>query len=267
MSPSCFSQRYGPWAVVTGAASGIGAAFARELARKAISVVLLDADESVHASASALRQEHSVQTRALCCDLREPNLLSQIDQTCGELDIGLFVANAARSHAGPFLEQELEDLLDALDTNCRATLQLTHHFGRRLVARGRGGMILLSSLSALWGTPLFANYAGTKAYNLALAEALWDELRPAGVDVLGVCPGPTDTPGFRRVTPGPLPRSMPMTSAEQVAKQSLDCLGSGPLCIPGRIPRLYAVLLGKLLSRRALARLSGQNTRRVWGAS
>jgi short-subunit dehydrogenase len=262
-----FADIYGPWALVTGAASGIGRAFAHALARRGVSVLALDASEAVTALADELRTRHGVGARALVCDLRDAKLGELLDGATGDLDFGMLVANAAMSKVGPFVEQELSDMLDALDTNCRATLLLTHRFAGRLAQRGRGGLVLLSSMSALWGTPLFANYAATKAYNMALAEALWDELAPLGIHVLGVCPGPTDTPGLRNVTPRALPASVPVSSAEQVAEESLAQLGKGPLCIPGWKNRIISAVMSRLLPRSTVVRLNGVQTRRVWGAA
>jgi short-subunit dehydrogenase len=260
-----FANLYGPWALVTGGANGIGRAFAHGLARRGLSVIVLDVSERAHEVVAELETQHGVSARALVCDLRNPALLSLVEGACAELDIGTFVANAAVSKVGPFVEQELSDLVDALEINCRVPLQLTHHFARRLVKRGRGGIFLLSSLSAFWGTPLFANYAGTKAYNLALAEALWDELAPLGVHVLGVCPGATDTPSLRRITRWPLPSTIPLTSPEQVAEESLRWLGRGPVCIPGLPNRLISTVMGRLLPRSLMVRLNGKNSRQVWG--
>ena len=111
------------------------------------------------------------------------------------------ICNAAIGLEGPFLSETLENHRRAVDVNCQAALALTHHFGSEMVARGRGGLILIASGTALQGSPDYASYAATKAFNLVLGESLWYELKDRGVDVLSFVPGPTNTPGLRSSLP------------------------------------------------------------------
>ena len=119
------------------------------------------------------------------------------------------VYNAASARIGPFLQQDLEGQLRSVDVNCGGPLILAHVFAGPMAQRGRGGIILMSSLSAFHGTALVASYAASKAFNLMLGEALWEELRGSGVDFLVVCPGATRTPGWSEATPGSKDRSQP----------------------------------------------------------
>src|SRR5205085_6196264 len=127
--------------------------------------------------------------------------------------------------------------LAQLDVNCRVPLVLVHRLLPRLVQRGRGGIVLLSSLSAMRGAPLVAGYAATKAWNLVLAESLWDELRDTGVDVMAVLPGPTRTPGFLSSAPQPGLVTENVMDPADVAREALDALGSAPSMIAGQANR------------------------------
>ena len=187
-----FLARYGPWAVVTGASSGIGRAFAEALAARGLALVL------VARRADALRDVADglgVETHVLPADLgTEVGVAAVLDATA-DLDVGLLVASAGFGTSGPFLASDLADELDMLAVNVGAVVRLTHAVGRRLVARGRGGVVLLGSLVGFQGTPFAAHYAATKAYVQALGEALHVELAPQGVDVVVSAPGPVHS-GF-----------------------------------------------------------------------
>ena len=136
-------------------------------------------------------------------DLGQPaeRLLDAVRRAVGDLEIGLLVANAAWSPVGPFLDSDLAALLAAIDINCRAPVVLVHELGARMAARGRGGIIVMSSLAAETGAANVALYSATKAFDLVLAEGLWYELRDRGVDVVAIRPGSTRTPGWQSTQP------------------------------------------------------------------
>ncbi len=247
-----FRDRYGPWALVTGAAEGLGAEFARQLADRGLNPVLVDIQaEPLEAVARRLEQDAGVQTRRVVTDLAQPTFLPQLQQVTDDLDVGLVISCAATSPVGLLLDLQLEPQLAALRCNCQAPLILAHAYGRKLRRRGRGGLVLVSSMAALQGTPRVATYAATKAFNLVLAESLWAELRAHGVDVLTVLPGPTDTPGFQASTPHPnsLAARMVMESSD-VVRDALDSLGGPPARVPGPLNRLSAFVMSRLLPRR-----------------
>jgi short-subunit dehydrogenase len=252
-------DKYGPWVVVAGASEGLGAAFARELAGQGINLLLLarrlDVLEQV---AAPLRARVEVRTAAL--DLGDPGLAGQLEALTSGLDVGLCVYNAALSQIGPFLEQSLADKQRILDINCRGPLTVAHVFGERMARRGRGGLLLMSSMTAFWGSPWVATYGATKAFNLSLGEALWSELRERGVDVLVCCAGATRTPGFQRASGPDGPRSM---APEAVVREALAALGRTPSMVPGRFNRFGAFVLGRLLTRRRAVALMGSQTRRL----
>jgi short-subunit dehydrogenase len=257
---STFVDRYGPWAIVAGASEGLGAAFAKALARRGAHVVLVARRAEAMAQ---IKQEiadiSAVEVRTIALDLANPDAAAQLHEATAALDVGLVVYNAAFSPLGPMLELSLEDQLRAVDVNVRGPLSMAHCFGRRLVARARGGLVLLSSMTAFQGSPFLSTYGATKSFNLSLAEGLWYELAPQGVDVLAVCAGATRTPGYLRRSSG-APGEL---SPEQVAEESLESLRDGPLLIPGRFNRFASLLLRKLLPRRAAIRIMGAQAKRL----
>jgi hypothetical protein len=211
-----------------------------------------------------LRAGPGVQVRCVPLDLSQPDAAARLAHELAGLDVGLVVYNAALAPVGPFLESPLDAQQAVLDVNARGPLALAHHFGRRLAERGHGGIVLLSSLTAFQGSPFVATYGATKSFLLALAEGLWFELAPRGVDVLAVCAGATRTPSYlqraTRAAPGEL-------DPEQVAREALASLGRGPAMIPGRFNRIASQLMRRLLSRRATIRIMGAQTGRLMRSS
>jgi short-subunit dehydrogenase len=256
-----FTKRYGPWALVAGASEGIGAAFARELARRGLDLVLVARRaEPLEATAREIAGETKVQVRCLPLDLTRADAAAVLEDELAALDVGLVVYNAALAPAGTFLEIPLDEQLAAIDANVRGPLALAHAFGRRMAARGAGGILLMSSLTAFQGSPYVATYGATKSFLLALAEGLWFELAPRGVDVLAVCAGATRTPRYLKRAQGRAPGEL---EAEQVAHEALAALGHGPLMIPGRFKRIASQLMRRLLPRRAALRIMGGQTRHL----
>ena len=250
-----FAARYGPAALVTGASTGIGAEFARQLAARGLDLVLVARRrDRLDAVASELRAAHGIAVRVAALDLGARDLRERLCAAIEGLDVGLVVSNAGRYGFGRFLDARLEDELDGLDVNARAPLVLAHEFARRLSARGRGGMIFLSSSSAFQGTPFAAGYGAAKAHTLTLAEALAFELAPWGVDVLAVCPGPVATEGTADMDTSSFPIG-PM-QAPPVVRSALDALGHRTSIVPG-LPNALVVQVGKLLPRSLNTRLMG----------
>jgi uncharacterized protein len=226
-----FRARFGPWAVIAGGSDGIGEAFARELARRGLNVAVIarrrDPLESV---VSELRARHGVESRAIACDLTSDAAAETIAAATRDLDVGLFVYNAgATRELCCFLDAPIGDALFLERLSCRGPLLLSHHFGTRLRARKRGGIILMSSLAGLCGNHYQATYAATKAFDTVFAEGLWHELAPENIDVLGVLAGATRTPTV--LSSGGKFRDA-MDPAE-VAAGALDHLGKGPGWVPG----------------------------------
>ena len=230
-----FVHRYGRWAVVTGASDGIGREFARSVAACGIDVVLVARRrDALDRFASELRCEYDVDTRTLAVDLTAPTAVDAVIDATGSLDVGLLVAAAGYGTSGAFLTLARDAELGMIDVNCRAVTALSHAFGGRFAARGRGGIVLLSSLLAFQGVGRAATYAATKAFVQSLAEGLRVELAPAGVDVIAAAPGPTRS-GFAARARMRMTRT---TSAEVVARQTLAALGRRTTVRPGWLSKL-----------------------------
>jgi short-subunit dehydrogenase len=246
--PGSFVERYGRWAVVAGASEGLGAAFAEALAARGLNLVLVarraDALEQV---AARLRESASVEVRPLALDVADPAFGEHVARATADLDVGVAVHNAAYSFVAPLFERPLADALRVVDVNVRGPLVLLHALVPGMIARGRGAVVLMSSLAGFQGAPTLAAYAASKAFNTILGESLWAELAPKGIDVVACCAGAIRTPGYARALKKEAPGTL---DASEVAAQTLDALGHGPVVIPGATNRIASHFLRRLLSRR-----------------
>jgi short-subunit dehydrogenase len=189
-----FVARFGPWAVVTGASSGIGEAFARAIAERGVNLVLLARREDrLRKLAEQLQSRYAVSTRIVSVDLSQGDFLPVVEQATADLQIGLLVNSAGTATTGKFLDNDLASELAMLEINNRAPLILAHHFGRSMQKQGRGGIIFVASTLAFAGIPSWTNYAASKAHELVFAEGLARELSSSGVSILALCPGATNT--------------------------------------------------------------------------
>jgi short-subunit dehydrogenase len=262
-----FRQKYGPWALVAGASEGLGAAYAEALATRGLDLVLVARRlELLQTLAARLTGAYGVQVRLLQLDLAQPDAASQIARETQSLEVGLLVYNAAFSAVGAFLERSLDEHLLEIDTNVRTPLTLLNHFGPRMLTQGHGGLILMTSLSAFQGSAYVANYSASKAYNVILAEGLWEEWRRGGVDVLACIAGSTRTPNYLASFPRPNGSFTDATLEPQVVvAEALAALGRHPTVIPGRVNRLSSFVMRRLLSRRAAVRIMGYVLRGMYG--
>jgi short-subunit dehydrogenase len=228
--PQSLRQRYGEWALVTGASSGIGAAFARALAREGVSCALAARREDrLRSLADELEKHHQVATRVVAVDLSVRDGAERLVEVVSDLEIGILVNNAGFGCAGRFEGQDRERMRAMVEVNCMAPTALTASLLPGMCERGRGALIIVGSIAGSQPLPLHALYSGTKAFTNILGEALWGELRGTGVDCLSVLPGTTETE-FQSVS-GELPHAG--ESAESVVAKSLDALGRKPSLIPG----------------------------------
>lgn len=260
-----FSQKYGPWALVTGAASGLGKEFTNQLAASRLNIIAVDVqEEPLQKQVTSLREQYGVEAQGLVVDLSQEQFLPALLPGVADREVGLLANVAGLSYVGEYLDAPVENLARQIAINCRAPLLLSHHFGRLMRERRRGGIIFLSSASAYQGTALVANYAATKAYNLILAEGLWEELRLSQVDVLGFSPGATNTPGFHKDSPRYQAVSMPYMEAAPTVAEALAALGKTPSRIAGGSNRAAAFLTGHLMGRKGAIKLFGSSMRKIY---
>lgn len=251
-----FNEKYGPWALVTGASSGIGEQFARQLAAKGMNLVLVARrQQRLERLSEELRDAAGIDIRTVRLDLTIWDFIQQIREATADIDVGLVVNNAGALVMGRFLESSIDDEISQIDLNVRAPMIIAHEFAPRLARRGRGGMIFVASTLAYQGTPLAANYAATKAHVLSFAEGLAHEMQPLGVDILALSPGLTVTEMTRDIDTSTLP--MKPMRVEPVVSQAIADLGRRWSTIPGFTNRLMAVLGRRLFTRRFNTRLMG----------
>jgi short-subunit dehydrogenase len=253
-------ERFGPWALVTGASSGIGEEFARQIAASGIHVALVGRRELLLRTVGVeCTRASGVQHRIIPLDLSEPDFLPALADAMRDLDIGLVVSNAGTGNPGEFLKHDRQLLQATLRLNTMAHLDITHHFGQKLGERRRGGIILVGALGAENGIPCMANDGGAKAYVHSLGEALHYEFKPLGVYVTVLAAGVTNTAVIDKF--GLDPKTMPMKpmSVEQCVSEGLSGLRQNrSRVVPGRLNRIMNALVPASVARKLLADLLGK---------
>ena len=245
-----FKDKYGKWALITGASRGLGAEFAYQIAKKGLNTILVARDEKLLSEQKEkIEKNFNVKAISVPLDLSKETTLDSLIPVTKDLDVGLLINNAGISIVKPFLEMSEEELLEQFYINARAALILTRHYAGFMAKREKGGVIFLSSASALNGTAYSANYAGTKAYNLIMGESLWYELKKHGIDVLGFMPGCTWTPGFTQHEPQ-LNSLIKVMEVQETVKEALDSLGRRPSRLAGIRNRITYTFMGRMMTRR-----------------
>ncbi|MCT2398377.1 SDR family NAD(P)-dependent oxidoreductase [Novosphingobium mangrovi (ex Huang et al. 2023)] len=252
MKPEEFRNTYGPVALVTGASSGIGLAFAEELAARGFDLVLVARrTDRLEALAQRLLSSCGVRTRVIGADLSDPDAPARLLTETEGTDIGLVISNAGFNIKGAFETKDASAMARMLTVNCHAPMQLAHGFIPRLKARGRGGIVFTASVEGLIGCPYSTAYSASKALVVSLGEGLWGELQGTGIDVLTLCPGATEseaTANLNGITN--------LQPAAEVARLTLDNLREGPTYIPHAHYRGMFEHLRSLPRREALASMA-----------
>ena len=184
------------WAVVTGASGGLGAGFARELARQGANLILVARSaDKLETLAAELRTAHQIQVETWPCDLTNRGARAVLAADLASREIHTLVNNAGFGSIGDFTDLPPERIAAEVELNVVALTELARVALPGMKQRGRGAVINIASTGAFQPIPGFSTYAATKAYVLRLSIGLWTELHDSGVRVLAVCPGPTET-GF-----------------------------------------------------------------------
>lgn len=251
MAEMNFLERYGPWALVVGASEGVGRTFAETLASRGLNVVLLARRiDALNEVAASIEGQYKVETRVVAMDLSVTDAAAQMASVVNDLEIGFLVYCAgADSNFKPFLSSPLSVAESMLHRNCTVLMQVCHHLCGPMTQRGRGAAVIFGSGAGFAGTQNMVAYAATKAFDMVFAEALWCELKPKGVDVLGLILGETDTPALRRLRyERGLTKSAdePVKGAETqqaVVDDALAHLTKGPIRLANRAMRIGLRLL------------------------
>jgi short-subunit dehydrogenase len=224
----------GKWALVTGASAGIGVALARELARAGARLILTARRrERLEALAAELTAQ-GTEVRIVPADLTQRDAPQAIfDATAGSgLEVEILVNNAGLGQFGEFYSTDLPQELSQIQVNCESVVHLTRLFLPAMVQRGRGWVLVVSSVASFQPLPFLSTYAATKVFDRYFALGLAEEAAPLGVHVSALCPGPTESefsavagadklPGAEKMGGGKL------QSAEEVARRGLEGLAAG----------------------------------------
>lgn len=235
------AKKYGKWALITGGSAGIGLEFAHQLAAQGMNLILVARRGDVLAThAAELVRKYDIDVLPIARDLTQENAVETLHEELSEKDIGLVVMSAGAETTGHFTKVSLERHSQIARLNMDVPMAMSRVFGEDMVARRRGGLIFLSSLFGYQGVPMVANYAASKAYILALGEALNVEMKPFNVDVLVLSPGLTNTE-----MPAQMPinfKKMPMltSSPTLVVRTALRALGKKATVVPGITNKIYA---------------------------
>jgi uncharacterized protein len=249
------SRRFGPWALITGASSGIGREFAVRIAASRINVVIVARrQDALDRLGAELSQKFNVKHRVVVADLSEEGFIKELIEATDDLDIGLVVSNAGSANPGRFTDKDHDELAMTLRLSALAHADLALHFGGKLMKRGAGGLLFVGAMGADTGAPFMAHDGGAKAYVQSLGLALHEEFKRSGVYVTVLTPGPTDTPVLAKF--GLDPKSMPMKpmKVDQVVSEGLHALATNrAIIIPGRVNRVMRAILPSTLTRSVLA--------------
>lgn len=258
MKTTHFKEKYGQYALVAGGSDGLGYAFAEAIARRGLNLVLIARQEDrLKAAAARIKDTYKIDVIPITADMADYDSVKKLIGSV-KVSIGLLVYNAAFAPIGLFENASEDHLALATAVNVKAPLMLTKLLSEPMIKQRRGGIVLMSSLAGAQGSPNIAAYAATKSFNAILAEGLWKELKPYGIDVLACCAGAIFTPGYQQAEKTkPAPGTL---KAYEVAEKTLNALGRGPIIIPGIINKVGRFVLTRLMSRKAAIDIMSKNT-------
>lgn len=252
-------------ALVTGASSGIGETFARQLASKKTNLILVArSQDKLEQLATELSNQYQIKTTVIAQDLSQHDAGQQVfDQVQAQnLKVDLLINNAGFGDYGEFCDRSLSKQMSMIQLNIAALVELTGLFLPLMQQRGDGAIINVASIASFQPIPYMSVYAATKAFVLSFSEALWAENKDKGVTVMVTCPGPTeskfyDQAEFPDAATGP--KGMTMASAEQVVTETLNALEKRQSTIvPGGFANQFIVNFPRLVPRDFLVSAVGK---------
>jgi uncharacterized protein len=261
-----FKEKYGDTALIAGASEGMGAAYAQALAARGLGLVLIARrQEPLEVLAGQIRQQFKVNVTTIACDLASPDATQKIIDSTKDIPIDFLVYNAAASYIGPYLATGVETHTRIASVNMLTPLAILHHFGGKMVERGRGGIVLMSSIAGFQGSGYLATYAATKAFGRVLAEGLWYEWRRQGVDVIACCAGATMTPNYINTNPGKASALEPKPQLpEQVVEECLKKIGTITVFVSGTGNKLVSFLMRHIFSKKKAIITMGDGMKKMY---
>ena len=259
-------SKYGKTALVAGASEGIGAAYATYLAKEGMNLVLIARRVApLEAIAKKLREQYLVQIQTISCDLSTTDAVQELVDEVAQTEIDVFVYNAAQSYMGAFEENSMDHNQQMVFTNMLTPLNLVQHFGKQMLKRKRGAVVLMSSLTGWQGSGYLSTYAASKAFSTILGESLWYEWKDKGVDVIACVAGATSSPNFINSKPKDVGLIKPkVQTPDEVVRECFDNLGKHPSVISGRANRAAHFLMSRILPRKMAIKIMGDTTRKMY---
>ncbi len=261
-----FKERYGDTALVAGASEGLGAAYANALAARGLNLVLIARrKQQLEETATQISKQHNVNVVPIVCDLAETNVIKRLQPYIGDININFLVYNAASSYIGPFLSTGLSTHKNIASVNMLTQLEMLYYFGGKMAEKHRGGIVIMTSIAGLQGSGYLSTYAATKAFSRGLAEGLWYEWKPKGIDVIACCAGAIATPNYIATKPGkagwlePLPQ-LP----EKVVEECLNKIGKKPFFISGTGNKLAVFIMQNIFSKQKAVRVMGDSMKKMY---
>ena len=259
-------QSYGKTAMVAGASEGIGAAYASALAAEGMDLILVARRMiSLQELAGRLQNKYNVDVTCISCDLSGINATQQILERLDGKEVNLLVYNAAQPYIGPFINNTFENHAQMAQVNMLTPLNMLHVFGKKMLSKNKGAIILMTSLAGFQGSGYLTMYAATKAFERVLAESLWYEWKKDGVDVIACCAGATSTPNFNNSKPEKSGLFAPrVQTPEQVVSECLRRVGKQPSFISGTGNKVASFIMQKLLPRKMAITIMGDTTKKMY---
>jgi short-subunit dehydrogenase len=254
-----FKEKYGSWAIITGASSGLGVEFAHQLAEKGLNLVLVARREELMVElAEKIQSKYPVEVRIIALDLAKEGFYNELAEKTSDLDIGLIVNNAGMNIEGHFYRGDLDRNIQMIRLNMEAPFTIAYEMGKKFIERGKGGIIFTASSSSFQATPYLSHYGATKAYLLSLAESMNYEFKDKGVDVIALCPGMTESEMTKGMKGNPI-----VMKAAPVVKLAIDNLGKQAYVVPGLGNKIQAFMTQRVLGRDLSRVITGSLMKRV----
>lgn len=256
-------NKFGSWALITGASSGIGEEFAIQLAQEGFNLIILARrEEMLKKLSDSLTSQYKIDVKYARIDLTDDNFLQQIEELVGDVELRLLISNAGSMRMGTFNKIPMEDFEQTIKLNVLAQMKIAHWFTNSLLEKKlKGGLLMLSSGEAYQGIPYSADYSACKAYILNLGEALNYELRETGIYVTVLLPGPVDTLSLTQNPDANVVEHLPVKpqAVNEVVKEGLAAiLKNKPTHIAGRNNRFSTFIMKTFMSRYKVTTIWGK---------